>query len=80
MTDNRVISLCCKNNYVATADTDANINVWDLTTQTNVCVLPRYERLCTSMCFDPKNDNLLAVYSDRNVGKSVLEDPLVEHN
>lgn len=67
LTDNRVYLMECKGDYVATADTDLNIIVWNLKTQKQVCALPRYEFMCTCMCFDEKNFNLFVCYSNRKV-------------
>jgi WD40 repeat protein len=67
LTDNRVYMMKCKGDFVATADTDLNVIIWNLKTQDQVCILPRYERMSSSMCFDNKNSNLFVCYSNRKV-------------
>ena len=67
ISDNKVYLMACKDDYVATVDTDLNISVWDLKSQQQVATLPRYERMTTCLAFHPETSCLLVCYSDRKV-------------
>jgi U3 small nucleolar RNA-associated protein 4 len=67
LTDNRVYSIVCKGDFVATADTDLNVIIWNVKSQSKVCSLPKYDRLVSCMCFDPKNFYLFVAYSNRKI-------------
>lgn len=69
LTDNRVYMMKCKGDFVATADTDLNVIIWNLKTQDQVCILPRYEKMTSCLCFDNKNSNIFVCYSNRKVRK-----------
>lgn len=56
-----------KDDYVATADTDMNVIVWSLKTQSQICVLPRYEKLSTCIKFHPSKNLLLVCYANRKL-------------
>ena len=67
LTDNRVYLMDFKEDYVSTVDTDLNIVIWSLKTQSQLCILPKYERLATCLKFHPKKNLLLVCYSNRRV-------------
>jgi U3 small nucleolar RNA-associated protein 4 len=67
LNDNRVYMMAFKNDYVATIDTDQNLNIWCLKTQQNLCALPHYERLTACMCFHPEKNYLLVCYANRKI-------------
>lgn len=67
LTDNRVYSIVCKGDLVATADTDLNVTIWNVKSQSKLCTLPKYDRLVSCMCFDPKNSYLFLTYSNRKI-------------
>lgn len=67
LTDNRVYLMACKDNFIATADTDLNIVVWSIKTQQIVCVIPRLECMPTSLNFHPSKKLLLVSYANRNI-------------
>ncbi|CAF1082223.1 unnamed protein product [Brachionus calyciflorus] len=67
LTDNRVFLMDFKDDYVATCDTDMNVIVWSLKTQTQICTLPRYEKLATCVKFHPSKNCLLVCYTNRKI-------------
>jgi len=67
LTDNRVYMIVCKEDYVATVDTDLNVLIWNLKDQKLLCTLPRYESLATCMCFHPEKNYLLVCYANRKI-------------
>ncbi|RNA01589.1 Cirhin [Brachionus plicatilis] len=67
LTDNRVYLMDFKEDYVATADTDMNIVIWSLKSQSQLCSLPKYERLATSLKFHPSKSLLLVCYANRTI-------------
>lgn len=67
LTDNRVYLMDFKEDYVSTADTDMNIVIWSLKTQSQLCTLPKYENLATCLKFHPTKNLLLVCYSNRSI-------------
>jgi len=67
LTDNRIYMMACKNDLVATADTDLNVFIWNLKNQQLLASLPRYESLTTCFSFHPTMSYLLNCYADRKV-------------
>ena len=67
ISDNKVYLMACKDDHVATVDTDLNISIWDLKTQQQLTTLPCYERMTTCMAFHPHENCLLVCYSDRKI-------------
>jgi WD40 repeat protein len=67
LTDNRIYMMACKNDLVATADTDLNVFIWNLKNQQLLASLPRYESLTTCFSFHPTMSYLINCYADRKV-------------
>lgn len=67
LTDNRVHLMDFKDDYVVTADTDMNVIVWSLKTQSQICVLPRYDKLTSCFKFHPSKKYLLVCYANRKI-------------
>lgn len=67
LTDNRVHLMDFRDDHVATADTDMNIVIWSLKTQSQICSLPKYDSLATSLKFHTNKNILLVCYANRKI-------------
>lgn len=67
LTDNRVYIMECKDDYIATADTDFNVNVWNLNTNQIIASVPHYDSIVTGISFHVEKKIVLVTYANRKI-------------
>ncbi|XP_076814347.1 U3 small nucleolar RNA-associated protein 4 homolog [Clavelina lepadiformis] len=62
-----LLAVSSTSSYLATANLDGEINVFDLTNMTHFCTLPKYQHTPSSIAFHPVTNDLMTAYDDLQV-------------